>query len=430
MAIQDTDLFLVDRNNTNYKVEAQDIMAIEDTDLLLVNRGGSNYKLEASELKDYVSLPFGVILKETTSPISLLSSTFLNLPIWVRSSPTSICMCFRIGSGVRIYRSTDGFTWNEVYQGGSPTPYIISYGGNNTWVGVRYISGSTLEGIRSTDDGETWNTFTMTHDFFNGASGGSLFRSLASFTGTPGASGTSNFVVFTNSTSSGQHGPVASITTDGGNTWNYMNLPSAGNSNEEDWTILDSSSITISGSPVWGVAMLPNQGAIVKPSKSYFTINNGSSWTTLNDYYIPYSGFTTGDPLEDRGSLGGGGNSLIATATISTADSNYADKTKYSTVAFYNGGVTTIDLSNQILQTFHTRDLDSHILRCASYGDKIAAWGDSGAILLYDTTTGQAISARQTQLTNEGPAVIGFKDRFFFFSNNSEGKVYYTNKFT
>jgi hypothetical protein len=413
MAIQDTDLFLVDRNNTNYKVEAQDIMAIEDTDLLLVNRGGSNYKLEASELKDYVSLPFGVILKEATLPTAGGQT---------QSSPTSICR----SAGSRIYRSTDGFTWNQVYQGSQPQ-YRIAYGGNNTWVGVRYISGSTLEGIRSTDDGETWNTFTMTHDFFNGASGGSLFRSLASFTGTPGASGTSNFVVFTNSTSSGQHGPVASITTDGGNTWNYMNLPSAGNSNEEDWTILESSSTTISGSPVWGVAMLPNQGAIVKPSKSYFTINNGSSWETLNDYYIPYSGFVTGDPLEDRGSLGGGGNSLIATATISTADSNYADKTKYSTIAFYNGSVTEINLSNQILQTFHTRDLDSHILRCASYGDKIAAWGDSGAILLYDTTTGQAISARQTQLTNEGPAVIGFKDRFFFFIGD---KVYYTNKFT
>lgn len=412
MAIQDTDLFLVDRNNTNYKVEAQNIMAIQDTDLLLVDRGGSNYKLEASELKDYVSLPFGVILKETTSPTGQ-----------PQSSPTSIC----ISSGRRIYRSTDGFTWNQVYQG-TGSQYRISYGGNNTWVGVRYISGSTLEGIRSTDDGETWNTFTINHDFFNGASGGSLFRSFAGFTGTPGASGTSNFVAFTNSTSSGQHGPVASITTDGGNTWTYMDLPSVGKNNEEDWTILDSSSTTISGSPVWGVAMLPNQGASVNPSKSYFTINNGSSWTKLNDYYIPYSGFVTGDTLEDRGSLGGGGNSLIATATISTADSNYADKTKYSTVAFYSGGgVTTIDLSNQILQTFHTRDLDSHILRCASYGDKIAAWGDSGAILLYDTATEQAISARQTQLTNEGRAVLGFKDRFFFFSGN---KVYYTNKFT
>lgn len=57
MTIQDTDLFLVNRTNNNYKIEAQNIMAVQDTDLFVVSRDSINYKVQASELKSYIGLP-------------------------------------------------------------------------------------------------------------------------------------------------------------------------------------------------------------------------------------------------------------------------------------------------------------------------------------------------------------------------------------
>lgn len=57
MQLQDTDLFVVNRSNNNYKIEAQNIMAVQDTDLFLVSRNSTNYKVQASELKSYIGLP-------------------------------------------------------------------------------------------------------------------------------------------------------------------------------------------------------------------------------------------------------------------------------------------------------------------------------------------------------------------------------------
>ena len=51
--INDNDTFLVNRNNTSYQVETQNLMAkIQDTDLMLVNRGNTSYKVTGDELKD------------------------------------------------------------------------------------------------------------------------------------------------------------------------------------------------------------------------------------------------------------------------------------------------------------------------------------------------------------------------------------------
>jgi hypothetical protein len=51
--IQDTDLFLVNRNSTSYQVPSSDLMAeLQDDDLMLVNRGGTSYKATGAEIKD------------------------------------------------------------------------------------------------------------------------------------------------------------------------------------------------------------------------------------------------------------------------------------------------------------------------------------------------------------------------------------------
>ena len=51
--IQDTDLFLVNRNNTTSTLPASDLMAeIQDDDLMLVNRAGVTHKVTGLEVKD------------------------------------------------------------------------------------------------------------------------------------------------------------------------------------------------------------------------------------------------------------------------------------------------------------------------------------------------------------------------------------------
>lgn len=56
MTIQNTDIFLVGRENINYKTEAQNLMAIQDTDLLMVERGSVLYKTTGSDLKSYATI--------------------------------------------------------------------------------------------------------------------------------------------------------------------------------------------------------------------------------------------------------------------------------------------------------------------------------------------------------------------------------------
>ena len=50
--MEDTDLFLVNRDDTNYKQTKDELMAkLLDTDLLLVNRDDKNYKITGAEFK-------------------------------------------------------------------------------------------------------------------------------------------------------------------------------------------------------------------------------------------------------------------------------------------------------------------------------------------------------------------------------------------
>jgi len=53
MTVNNTDLFLVERSGTSYKLEAQNLVAeLQDTDLMLVERSGTSYKATGSVIKD------------------------------------------------------------------------------------------------------------------------------------------------------------------------------------------------------------------------------------------------------------------------------------------------------------------------------------------------------------------------------------------
>lgn len=413
MSIQDTDKFLIERNSINYNIEAQDIMTIEDTDLLLIDRSSTNYKVEASELKNYVSLPFGSLFEQYS-----LSGGFHD----GASSENSICKV----SGKTISRSIDGFTWTTIDSVSSNFSYI-SYGGNDTWL-AKYGTNESPLWLKSTDDGVTWSEFTISHDFYNGLpTGGSSSKSIGQIVGAPGAPGTSNFMVYANTSSSGTSGPIISITNDGGITWTYATIPNVEGDIEES-SILESSAATVSDSPVWAIAILPSPGVVNRPSRIVYSTDGGSSWvlgrqSTEIYYYLALRSLS--DPTADVGSLGGGGNSLVMASTIEQADSIYADKTSYSQLRFYNGSLTA--LGNEFMSPFDTRSFDTNIVKCASYKDKIAAWGKTGTILLYDIATGFGVSGRDVNLDVLGTKIIGFKDRFFFFTTST---VYYTSKFT
>lgn len=80
MAIQDTDYLLVNRNSTNYRQAASNIMAIQDTDLLLVSRGGTNYKVTGAEVKDYASSGVFILYPEKNASIPGVNFTATSSP--------------------------------------------------------------------------------------------------------------------------------------------------------------------------------------------------------------------------------------------------------------------------------------------------------------------------------------------------------------
>ena len=79
--IQDTDLFLVNRNNTSYQVEAQNLMAtIQENDLMLVNRGGSSYKITGAEVIN-AFLPYPIKKPTITSPVANSTGLTNSIPV-------------------------------------------------------------------------------------------------------------------------------------------------------------------------------------------------------------------------------------------------------------------------------------------------------------------------------------------------------------
>ena len=48
--LQDSDLFIVDRNGTNYQLPNSQMSTLQDTDLFVVERGGVNYQVPASDV--------------------------------------------------------------------------------------------------------------------------------------------------------------------------------------------------------------------------------------------------------------------------------------------------------------------------------------------------------------------------------------------
>ena len=381
MTIQDTDLFLVNRNNTNYKVEAQNIMAIQDTDLLLVDRGGSNYKLEASEVKNYISPDLSEFFNFYASPF--VSTQF---PQNGNMQASENCICALSYNG--IYRSTDGINWTKVsdaisrndntYQpsyhlGG---PQGIAYGGNGIWV---VYQSPNLGSLRSIDDGITWNPITI--------------PILSSFGGIAGAfgDGNSNFFI----ASSG--GPsVSYVSTDGALTWTQLaSLPVYSYDNSNEQKCINVAGTTVNGSAVFG-AMTNTNALLLKKANFYISTNLGDTWTSIG---ISEEG--------GRCSGIGAGNGVICFSWVSAT---------IASATYYNGTSYTIPLVNgfNVPTTF------------ASGDSKIMVQGYQGMteFVVVGTSPVQYSSVSQSNLINPGTASVYFKNRFYYFDPFSSRIVY------
>lgn len=70
--LQDTDELLINRGGVDYKVSGKDFReysSVQDTDILLVNRGGVDHKVTAIELKEYLTLPVVMPWDDWDGPI-------------------------------------------------------------------------------------------------------------------------------------------------------------------------------------------------------------------------------------------------------------------------------------------------------------------------------------------------------------------------
>ena len=86
--VNDTDTFLVNRSDTSYQVQAQNLMAeLQDTDLMLVNRGGTSYKATGLDIKDSLKPPGAidqpVILAPQNGAGAPLKSDLINSEILI-----------------------------------------------------------------------------------------------------------------------------------------------------------------------------------------------------------------------------------------------------------------------------------------------------------------------------------------------------------
>lgn len=385
MAIQDTDLFLVDRNNTNYKVEAQDIMAIEDTDLLLVDRGGTNYKLEASELKDYISPDLSEFFNFYTSPFG---ST--QYPQYGNMQASENCICVLSNNG--IYRSTDGINWTKVsdarsrndvtytpgvYAGG---PQGIAYGGNGIWV---VYQSPNLGSLRSIDNGITWNPITI--------------PTLSSFGGIAGAfgGGNSNFFIANNSTATLGGASVSYVSTDGALTWTQLASLPVNTSPIGSQVCINVAGTTVNGSAVFG-AMTNTTIPGAAYSTFYISTNLGNTWTSIRQNSGRCSGIGAGNGVICFSSVSGDSGDTIASAT------------------YYNGTSYTIPLVNGFNRP---GGLEAGVTTFASGDSKIMAQGYQGTteFVVVGTSPVQYSSVSQSNLIYPSSASVYFKNRFYYF---------------
>jgi hypothetical protein len=132
-------------------------MALQDTDLLLVNRGGTNYKVIGEDVKEYVYNPAGGIKWEPFTLPGTASFTTDDWRIWSIGNQSvdinATTMCIRLNGGVG--RTNNGTDWTFHDVPGDAN--LMAYTGGGIW----YTTGTGGYFV-SKDDGITWALVSTT----------------------------------------------------------------------------------------------------------------------------------------------------------------------------------------------------------------------------------------------------------------------------
>ena len=235
MALEDTDLFLVNRNDTTYTQQRADIMAnLEDTDYLLVNRNNATYKITGAEFKG--SFEGVIVTSPTISSSSSIPASTITATAAVVSGATkdpSYNNWYRNDVAIAntaeqlVYEATLSGTYkyeerwvdsnnNELFpsaqvviqQAEIAKPVVIAPGnGAGEGVDINYYpKTSDIDTLETLDGTWTYSSFPQTSDDHQGTN----FYQVANYNGV------------TLSAQGGNNGAQAIITLDGQN-WSYIN---------------------------------------------------------------------------------------------------------------------------------------------------------------------------------------------------------------
>jgi hypothetical protein len=274
MTIQNTDLLLVSRGGSNYKLNAEDIMSIQDTDLMLISRAGTNYKATGLEVKDYAS---------GGTPGSN----------WQQVSATGL------PTAGQVNRLTYGNgKWVLWFSGGVQLNYYISTDNGDTWT-VANGNATNLTNISYDSSTGFWygwprndGTCFQSTDALNWTTRGNVVTSTAGYTGySMGPSCAANGIIFSviNYTNAFGYGAVlVKASNDGGATWtagggsqtNAWAATSIACSPTGDRAMVASSWADIGATPVqtgqmaWSFTRSPSVTTLVTSSVSPSTTSN------------------------------------------------------------------------------------------------------------------------------------------------------------
>jgi hypothetical protein len=136
--LQDSDLFVVDRNQTNYQVRSDEMSTLEDTDLFVVERAGVNYKIEAKD----VSIGNTGSIEEPVSVLTPLNGAGLNDGEPYQPLSTAITA---VNAGGDVVYATDTIAdvssvpaWNQskAWSSNYTGTFYGGYGAQNAFNGV------------------------------------------------------------------------------------------------------------------------------------------------------------------------------------------------------------------------------------------------------------------------------------------------------
>ena len=169
--INDNDKFLVNRNNTSYQVEAQNLMAeLQDNDLMLVNRSNASYKVTGAEMKRSLgpSTDPAVIQSVTLTDENNSSGRFTN-----EDFTTEIVMSADNRSTKELsYRVDGNLIGNKTIETSTVTPKTPSY----PEIYTKHLSSSGIDASDFRGEPESWQhpVTKKVYMFNKGYAGGSI----------------------------------------------------------------------------------------------------------------------------------------------------------------------------------------------------------------------------------------------------------------